>query len=91
MRFRLNKQLTSCIIEALIRQCLRVSAYKRSNEAPYNAGSFGMKWGVNYSFLIELTTTLVNGEHSENFNGVDMAEYRRVAARRKFMNRRSTR
>ena len=40
--------------------------------------------GVNYSFLIELTTTLVNGEHSECFNK-DMAEYRRVAERRKFI------
>lgn len=86
-----NKELTSCIIEALVCQCLRVSAYKRLNEAPYNAGSFGIKWGVKYSFLMELTTALVNGEHSEDIIDADMTEYRRVAARRKFIERRSTR
>lgn len=46
MIIRLDEELTSCIIEALIRQCLRVSAYNQLNKAPYNAGSSGMKWGV---------------------------------------------
>jgi hypothetical protein len=82
-----KKELTSRIIEALVCQRLRVSAYKRLNEAPYNAGSSGIEWGVNYSFLIALTTQWVNGEHSD-LVGVCMAEYRRVAARRKFIERR---
>lgn len=43
---QLNKEPTSCIVKALIRQCFRVSAYNQLNKAPYNAGSSGMKWGV---------------------------------------------
>lgn len=84
------EKLTSCIIEALVCQCFRVTAYTRLNKAPYNAGSFGNEWGVKYSFLMELTTALVNGEHSEDIIDADMTEYRRVAARRKFIERRST-
>jgi hypothetical protein len=59
----------------------------RSILAPYNAGRSGKRVGDIYSFLMELTTAWVKGEHSVDGLETFIVEYRRTAVRTKFIER----
>lgn len=62
---------------------------EKVKQSSIECGELSDQVGITHSFLIELTTALVNGEHSEKLkDSTDMAEYRRAAVRRKFIGRR---